>query len=748
MTKRWLLLIGGICNLTIAVHADVKLPAVFGNEMVIQRETKAPVWGWADPGEEVIVTGSWGAKAETVADDKGRWSVKVDTPEAGGPFRMTLAGKNRIELKDVLSGEVWFCSGQSNMQMAVADCWESHRETANARRFPDIRLFDIKRVPSNTPRDDVTAAWKTCSPESAGKFSAVAYFYGKKLHAELKVPVGLVLASWGATTIEAWTPRDVQLEDPVVREIKERADKLAGNFDEEKAEARYAGALAAYEKKLADFKAGGSKGRAPWKPRLSLRPDKNQHYPGNLYNGMVHPVVPFAIRGAIWYQGESNSKRAGNYETSLKRMIAAWRDNWGQGDFPFYFVQLPNFRAPWRRPVEFDDWPVVREAFLNTAKSVPNTGMAITIDIGHATNIHPKNKIPVGNRLAAIAMRKTYRKLDHAWTGPYFTDAKFEKGRAVVTFENGNSPLAIKKADKLFGFVLADKSGLTVHADAVIEGEDKVVVSSPQISEPVSVLYAWADNPAGANLINKAGFPASPFRHGPMPEQKEEDRVIGMLSREKDLFSSILPEEAEKYQLLYSLDPTHPKLENRTKVVYQEDNSATLKGPVKKVAYFLALRERNGRVQYAFVSMDPFSQNLEELGVPAKSVGRIFHQKVTGVEIKSNVAGIKTGAFPEGCNIEFWDCSYGPANAAQVPGADAETWDFGDAPNADKSPGYGSMQIHNYREKQSIICFNKFSSGRACDVGIGNSTGNSRDWTLTGSAQYYADGELKVLIRK
>lgn len=749
MTKKWLLLIGVICNLAIAVHADVKLPAIFGNEMVIQRETKAPVWGWADPGEKVTVTGSWGKKAETVADDKGKWKVKIDTPKAGGPFTITVAGKNKIELKDVLSGEVWVCSGQSNMQMAVIDCWENHREIKNAKRFPNIRLFYIKRIPSKNPKDDVTATWQKSSPESVKMFSAVAYFYGKKLHTELKVPVGLVLASWGATTIEAWTPRDVQREDPVVNTIKERFDNVSAKFDKKKAKARYDKALAGYEKKLAAYKEKGSKGRAPRKPEMGVSPDEKQHYPGNLYNGMVHPVVPFAIRGAIWYQGESNSKRAENYETSLKRMIGAWRKEWGQGDFPFYFVQLPNFRAPWRRPIEYDEWPIVREAFLNTAKSVPNTGMAITIDIGHVSNIHPKNKIPVGQRLAAVALRKTYKKMDHAWTGPYFTDVKFENGKAIVTFENGNSPLAIKKADKLFGFVLADKSGKRVHADAVIEGENKVIVSSPEISEPVSVLYAWANNPAGANLINKAGLPASPFRYGPMPKQRKEDRVSAKkLPKDADLLTAMLPEEAKKYQLLYSLDPTNPKLENKTKVVYTKDNSATLNGPIKKVAYFLALRERNGRVNYAFVSMDPFSQNLKELGVPAKSVGKIFQQKVSGVEIKSNVPGIKTGTFPEGCNIEFWDCSYGPANSAKVPGAEDKVWDFGDAPNAEKSPGYGSMQIHNFKEKQSIICFNKFAHGRACDVGLGNSRGQARDWTLTSSAGNYAGGELKILIQK
>jgi sialate O-acetylesterase len=218
--------------------------------------------------------------------------------------------------------------------------------------------------------------------------------------------------------------------------------------------------------------------------------------------------------------------------------------------------------------------------------------------------------------------------------------------------------------------------------------------------------------------------------------------------REEDLFTQMLPEEAEKYQLLYALDPTNPRLHDKTKFVYKKDNSGSLRGPVKKVAYFLALKGKMGDVQYAFVSMDPFSQDLKELGVPVKSVGKIFQQKVTGVEVKSNVKTLKTGMFDEGCNIEFWDCNYVAGNSTQVPNADDKTWDFGDSPNLEKSPGYGSMQIHNHEEKQSIICFNKFVSGRACDVGIGNSKGESRDWTLTSSAREYAGGELKVLILK
>ena len=735
MKHKWLWLTGIACW-SVTARAEVSLPALFGDEMVLQRKTQAPIWGWANPGEAVTVTGSWGASAKTITHADGTWAVKLDTPEAGGPFALTVEGKNSIELKDVLSGEVWFCSGQSNMQLQVNECRDADREIAQATH-PKIRLFQVKRVPSRDPLDDAEGTWETCSPESVKGFSGAAYFYGRKLHQELDVPVGLILAAWGATTIEAWTPRKPQLEDPIVKQIMDNVGKRAHLYDAAKARERYEKALPAWERRFAAYKANGYKGAWPAKPKLQLHPQQNQHYPGNLYNGMVHPMMPFAIRGVIWYQGESNSKRAANYEVSLRRMIAAWREDWGQGAFPFYFVQLPNFRAPSSLPIEHEDWPIVRAAFLNTAKTVPNTGMAITIDLGDINAIHPKNKQDVGDRLARVALRKTYNKMDHAWTGPFYTGCHIEEGKATVSFENGNAPLAVRNGGRLHGFALADATGKQVHADAVIVDAHTVVVSSTEIPEPVSVFYAWANNPLRANLINQAGLPASPFRHGPMPEHREEN-----------LLAQLLPEEAKKYQLLYAFDPTRPRLQNKTKFIYENDNSRTLKGPFEKVAYFLALKEKTGGVQYAFVSMDPFSQNPKELGVPAKSVGKIFQQNVTGVEVKSNVPAVTTGFFDQGCNIEFWDCSYGPPNFAQVPHADDSSWDFGDRPNPDESPGYGSMQIHNHQAQQSIICFNRFAAFGTCDVGIGNSSGKSRDWTQTGSAKRFAGGELKVLILK
>ena len=399
---------------------DVKLPAIFNSDMVIQRETAAPVWGWADPEEKVIVTGSWGEKADTVAGKDGKWRVKLNTPKAGGPFVITIQGKNKIELKSVLSGDVWICSGQSNMQMPMTllrDTAFYAREIANAN-YPEIRIYQLKRNPAQTPLDDTVGKWEPCDSFTVSKFSAAGYFFGRKLYQELKIPIGLINTSWSSTCIEAWTPLDKQLADPIVKNTKDRLDKSAETYNPEVAKKKFEEAKAVWQKKVEEWKAVGSKGPSPRGPALLQNPQQSFDYPGNLYNGMIAPLVSFAVKGAIWYQGESNAGRADNYRTQLERMITCWRDAWGQADLPFYFVQLPNYMKPWSAPVEDVGWPVLREAFMKTAMEVPNTGMAITIDIGEEKNIHPTNKQDVGDRLARVALYKTYGQKDTVWTGP------------------------------------------------------------------------------------------------------------------------------------------------------------------------------------------------------------------------------------------------------------------------------------------------------------------------------------------
>lgn len=709
-----------------SVFAEIRLPAVFADHMVLQRDTDAPFWGWGSPGEAVSISGSWGTEATATADAAGKWQTKLKTPPAGGPFTVTVKGTNTIEFSDVLSGEVWLCSGQSNMQMTVSSSNNATEEIA-AADYPEIRLLKIANVTSSEPKDDCKLTpWAACTPTTVPNFSAAGYFFGRKLHKDLGVPVGLINSSWGGTGIEAWTPWDAQKDDPELQKMRESWDKRDKEYDPEAAMAKYKEEKQAWD----EWNKSDKQGKAPARPRYPKQPKEDPNYPSNLYNAMIHPLIPFAIRGVIWYQGEHNSGRGERYRLLLERKIVAWRKLWGY-EFPYYFVQLPNYMAPWKKPVE-GGWALIRESFMKVAQEVPNTGMAITIDIGEEKDIHPKNKQDVGDRLARVALHNTYGKTGFAWSGPTFKFCELSGNKAIVTFDTGGAPLHVRGDEKLYGFALTGINGIAVYADAVIQAPDKVIVSSPEVKEAAMVHYAWANNPIEVNLENAEGLPASSFRFGEIPPF--------------DVFAKLLPDEAARYQTVYAFDPINGKMtDGNTRFVYELDRSKESKPGFSKVAYFMALQDKDGVVKYAFVSMDPFTTDVSKIGVPAKGTGARFQQQVTGAVVKSNVEGVASGEFPEGCNIEFWDCNYGGTNTAKIPNAE-DIYDFGDSMNTSASPGYSCMQIHNWQEKHSIICFNKFGSGPSADVGIGNSEGKTRDWTFTSSAKDVARAQFLVLV--
>lgn len=709
-------------------QADVRLPLVFSDNMVVQQDTTATFWGWAGPAEKISVTASWGERAATAATAQGDWRLKLKTPKAGGPFTITIQGNNTIELKDVLAGEVWLCSGQSNMGMTVNGVTNAQDEIA-AANYPQIRLLSVKLTTANEPQKECEGTpWAPCSPQNVGSFTAAGYFFGRKLYQDLKVPIGLINSSWGGTCIEAWTSWDVQKDDPAMQALRASWDEREKTYTPEAAKKQFEDEKKAW----AAWNAGDKTTKAPRRPRFHPQPRQDQNYPANLYNAMINPLAPFAIRGAIWYQGEGNAGRGKEYRVQLERLIVDWRTLWGY-DFPFYFVQLPNFMAPWQSPVEDGGWPQIRESFAKTAKEVPNTGMAITIDIGEADDIHPRNKQDVGDRLGRVALHKTYGMTGFAWSGPVAESCRFAGGKAVIRFDTGGAPLAVKGGGPIVGFALTGADGVTAAADAVIQGPDTVVVNSPKIAQPAVVHYAWANNPVGVNLANAEGLPASPFRFGEMPKF--------------DIFSKVLPHEAKTYKLVYAFDPLAGKLtDGGTRFVYDTDNSAQIKGPFKKVAYFLALRDMAGTVSYAFVAMDPFTNEVAKIGVPSVASGARFQQMVTGATVKTNAPGVSAGEFPEGCNIEFYPCNYGPQNAAKIPKAEMTVFDFGDAMAPQNTPGYGAMQIHNWQQEQSILCFNRFGAGHNCDLGLGNSEGKTRDWTFTSSGKNASQAQFLILV--
>ena len=461
-------------------EARLRLPAVIGSGMVLQRDVPLTIWGWADAGEEItVVIGE--NKGVATADAQGRWRVKLAAMKASAePLRMTVAGKERIELTDILVGEVWLGSGQSNMQMSVASSANGAKEIAAAEN-PKIRLFLVPLVPSGTPAEDVKASWKTCNAANVPSFSAVAYFFGRELQKELGVPVGLIASSWGGTRIEPWIPPAGFASEP---ELQKERDGIAA-------------ALAAFEK-------------APEpKPKHPL--NSNGAATG-LYNGMIHPLVPFAIRGALWYQGESNLGAGMRYHTLMRGLIQGWRATWGQGDFPFLFVQL----APFKYKAKDTVLPEIWEAQTETLK-LPNTGMAVTTDIATVNDIHPPNKQDVGRRLALWALAKTYGKTNLVFSGPLFESMKVERSRVRLNFSNVGGGLVTRDAKMLTDFFVAGADKKFFPALATIVGGEFLVVSAPQVPNPVAVRFGW-NQTAEPNFGNQAGLPASPFRTDRWPD--------------------------------------------------------------------------------------------------------------------------------------------------------------------------------------------------------------------------------------
>jgi len=663
-----------------AGFADVGLPAVIGDNMVLQQGKKIPIWGWAEPGEQIIVSVNWHSMRWGVTADKdGKWMFKMNSPAAGGPYEMTISGKNTLTIKNILAGEVWVCSGQSNMEFSVGamEGWKSgvfdvKQEIASAD-YPKIRLFTVQKKVADTPQSDCVGNWQLCSPQTVGGFSAVAYFFGRELHSNLNVPVGLIHTSWGGTPAEAWTSARVLKTLPDFKGAIEEIEQARAN--PEPLKKKYEQQMLDWQKKidlsgpdgrgctdvnyddsgweqmelpqyweqagLADFdglvwfrkdieipqswtgkelilelgpiddmdvtwangiRVGGLETPGQWQTarqykvaptvikagrnviavsvldtgggggiygsaeQMKIRPAEaageaaislagrwrykkgydlksmppqprppllvnNPNAPTSLYNAMIAPLIPYGIQGAIWYQGESNASRAYQYRRLFPAMIQNWRDDWGQGNFSFLFVQLANFLAINSDPSD-SEWAELREAQMMTL-ALPNTGMAVIIDIGEANDIHPKNKQDVGKRLALWALAKTYGK-ELVYSGPIYKSTKIER-RAIVRgdvflpfirvrdyecvirlfFDHVGGGLVAKGGEPLKGFAIAGADRKFVWADARIDGQT-VVVSSDKVPEPVAVRYGWADNPV-CNLYNKEGLPATPFRTDDWP---------------------------------------------------------------------------------------------------------------------------------------------------------------------------------------------------------------------------------------
>ena len=513
--------------------ADVKLHGLFTDHMVLQQKTVVPIWGKADPGEKINVLiqkdGASLQQATATAGDDGKWMVKLNDLPAGGPYVISITGKNTIKLEDVLVGEVWICSGQSNMEWPVSQSKDA-KETAAQAANKNLRMFRHKKVTSGKPLEHVQMdrdwnQWRVATPETVPGFSAVGYFFGAALQKARNVPVGIIQTAWGGTPAEAWTTTEFLEKTPELAHystnIKKQVEYFETNVDEimkqhqEKVK-QFQIKQKEYKEKLKEYEQAADtskmeKPKAPTGPgRTPQHPDLSPNSPSRLYNAMIQPLVPYAIKGAIWYQGESNAGRAYEYRTLFPAMIQSWRSAWNS-EFPFLFVQLAPFRKIVDQPQE-SDWAELREAQLLTSRKLAGTAQAVITDTTDAatdqTDIHPKNKAPVGQRLALAALQKVYGE-SVVGSGPVYEKYSVDGDKIKLSFSSIGTGLECK-GEKLTGFTIAGVDKQFYNADARIEG-DTVVVSSPAVKEPVAVRFGWCDYPV-VNLFNKEGIPASPFR--------------------------------------------------------------------------------------------------------------------------------------------------------------------------------------------------------------------------------------------
>lgn len=575
------------------------------------------------------------------------------------------------------------------------------------------------------PVDDVQSqkGWEICTPETVPSFTAVGYFFGKELHEKLDVPIGLVNSSWGGSNIEAFTSLEGFRQVPELSDTVRRIEgALPGNPSYEKAVRE---TMDKTQQWLSQAEQALEKDeRVPSPPALpkSAAPLLNWVDPTNKHNAMIHGLAPYRIRGSIWYQGESNHKDGMLYVKKTQALVAGWRKAWGQPDLPFYYVQI----APYLYGDEDSQiLPTFWEAQAAIEKEIPNTGMVVIHDVGNLKDIHPRDKKSVGYRLASLALAKTYG-MDIVAGGPQFEKMTIEGNKVRVFFKRTGSGLTTSDGKSPDWFEIAGENGLFVPAEARIDG-DTVILSCEDVQNPSAIRYAWSKL-AEPNLRNEEGFPVSAFRSGQIDERA--------------LLDAMVP-QAKEYELVYSYDVGAVGTTQKA-AAYRVDRAEEIES-FNRVAYFLALKRADEPLQYVWVSMAPFAKQAANLGVPTSSVDGAFRQWVDDMSVQTNVDSVKSGEGLKGY-IEFWPNNYAPQNSADVKGASNTTYDFGDVPTNPRE-GYGSMQIHNPSEKQTIFAVNKWWDGQKADVGIGNSPKGNPDYTFLGNAGLYQLKRLLVLVR-
>lgn len=500
-----------ICALGASAGAEVRLPGLFSDNMVLQADIPAPMWGWADPGQQVTVIVNDQSHSAT-ADPSGAWRVQLEPVPAGTPLKISVQAGNTITIENAVAGEVWLCSGQSQMEQGMRSIKDKDREIAQADD-PGLRLFVVPRIQADAPQAQVDGHWVVCTPQAVSElgwrgFSAIGYFFGRQVREELDVPVGMIQAAIGGTPIEVWMDWSVLESTPAAEKILQDWRAKVRSYSPERAQQRYEQELAKWRQIAEQAEATGK--APPTEPKPPVAPTRESWYPASRYNAMIAPVAPYGMRGVLWYQGYSSRYRAEQYKTLFPLLIQSWRKRWGQGDFPFYFVQHANF-AIRDKDADRQLLAAIREAQAAGLQE-PDTGMVVTIDLGHSKSLHFSDKRPVARRLADMALAKTYGRKETACQSPTLGEAKVEGNRMLIRFEHAFVGLKTRDSQPIGGFRIAGQDRRFVPAQAERISSDTLAIWSDQVSEPAAVRYAWADDPTDANLYNSADLPAAPFR--------------------------------------------------------------------------------------------------------------------------------------------------------------------------------------------------------------------------------------------
>jgi len=486
--------------------------------MVLQQKLADPIWGWDKPGTKVTVSFA-GKQYTATAGSDGKWIVKLDPmPANATPQTMSITGSDKRELRDILIGEVWLCSGQSNMGFRLAQDWNGDLES-DVSNFPNLRLITVPNVGTQKLQNDFKGQWEASTPETAAKFTAVGLLYGRTLHQILNVPVGLINNAWGGSAAEAWVRRSELEKDLHFKRLMEETVKLEARNSSEAEKQKYQEDLAKWKVAVEQAKAQNAK--PPAQPRSPEQWMTGNQRPGNIFNGVLNPTIGYGIKGAIWYQGESNARQAYEYNYLFPFMISQWRKEWGQGDFPFYWVQLTNFQPRKTQPSE-SAWAELREAQTKTMK-LPNTGQAVIIDLGEGKDIHPRNKRDVAARLVRWPLVMDYG-MKLPYRSPEFQSVAFDSSKALVTLDCHGSSLRPFGVDEVQGFTLCGADGIWHWAQGKVIGKDQVELTSAEVPSPTFVRYAWADNP-DCNLFSMDGLPVTPFRTDNFPMSTDPNRL-------------------------------------------------------------------------------------------------------------------------------------------------------------------------------------------------------------------------------